>query len=94
MGVVVWEEPPPPGGNGLVPHEAIAVALRSRPGAWARIADAGGSTSLVTDINKGRRPAYRPAGHYVAVHRDGMIYARYVAGSLANAVLSQAEAGR
>ncbi len=81
---LVWEEPPAAHtSRGLVPHELIAATLRRNPARWARILDAGTSTGLATWINKGGKAAYRPAGSFEAVYRQGAIYARFVGGGAA-----------
>jgi hypothetical protein len=83
-GVISWEDPPPPGGDGTADHRPwaiVAAELRSRPGIWALIDNRSGNISLTTRINQGRS-WWKPAGSFEAVSRfvDGRlhIYARYV----------------
>lgn len=67
-------------------HQAIAAALRQRPGTWALIATyttRKAASPLASDVRTGRRrPAYSPAGAYQAEVRatgdEARVYARYV----------------
>lgn len=83
--VLRWEEPPPTRlrrDRIERDHDAIALALRERPGEWAAIATGSVQTGLVTQIRTGFVAAYRPAGSFEAVRRtvDGRptVYARYL----------------
>jgi len=73
----VDELPPPENGRarGRHDHDAIAAALRQKPGQWAMLPDAPGS--LAGQIHYGSVIAYRPAGSYEAHIRQGNVYARY-----------------
>lgn len=90
--VLRWESPPELTRAGQRPrpvdHEAIAEALRSRPGEWAVIAAGHVQTGLVTQIRGGVVAAYRPAGLFEAVRRtvDGRVtvYARYCGGAVSS----------
>lgn len=79
---IVWQDPPPDGRT-VTNWNAVAAALRARPGEWALVAS-GVSSSLATQIRSGRRVAFRPARSFDATSRkrpDGKhdIYARAVA---------------
>lgn len=70
--VLAWEEPPAAthrrGHRLAVDHEAVAAALRNRPGRWARLPAA--TTGTAGQIKSGALRAYRPAGAFEAVRRD------------------------
>lgn len=60
--------------------DAVADALRARPGEWALVATT--SPSLSAEIKNGRRAAFRPPGAFEStVRKNGKkhdIYVRYV----------------
>lgn len=84
--VLRWEAPPPARRRRVsevaADHDAIAAALRARPGRWAVIASGSVQTGLVAQIRRGAMPAYQPTGAYEAVRRtvEGrvVVYARFV----------------
>lgn len=80
----VFRDPPPPR---LQPelHEAVAEALRKRPGQWALVGTFGNyseASTAVVRITRGTVEAYRPAGDFDATQRkergDCNVYARFV----------------
>lgn len=89
--VLRWEAPPPDARGRMSPvrsprrdYTAIAAALRERPGEWAVVAEIPyiGGANLVTRINRGAGPDWRPAGSFEATCRyvDGttVVYARFL----------------
>lgn len=84
---IKWQEPPSDGRERHGKWEPVADRLRSRPGAWALIAE-GVSASLRSNLVRGNMKAFRPAGSFEAVSRNPRsgqsgarvvdIYARYV----------------
>lgn len=85
--IEAWENPPQPGAgrrrsrSDERPWYQAADAMRERAGDWARLAP---HVPLQTayDINNARLSAFRPAGTFEAVTRDGRVYARFVDGGL------------
>jgi hypothetical protein len=89
--VIRWEEPPPHG-NTLKPkpaskYQAVADALRARPGEWALIAEnlpSGSAGALSNGIRIGRPSVFRPAGEFEsrcvgsAGSTSAKVYARFV----------------
>ena len=81
--VVVFEELPLVERNGgtpnVVPWSAVAVAVRQRPGEWARVVDfKGGDVSAAIRIRQGYARWFRPAGSFEAAQRGPLLYVRYV----------------
>lgn len=78
---VCWNDgdPPPRGQVDLLPHGAYAEALKAQPGRWAVLPDL--PASAVPAMKDGAASAYRPAGAFEAVVRNGQVYARYVGGA-------------
>jgi len=77
--ILVWEEPPGDGreaSSQRIDHDAIADALRLRPGKWARICN--GAAFSASAIRSGALRAYRPSGSFEAAVRCGATYLRYV----------------
>lgn len=75
---LMWVEAPPPDVRGNrdadMDHKAIALALRSHPGRWAHLIGVASATAVTAGS------AYRPAGSYEVVTRQGQVYARYIGG--------------
>jgi hypothetical protein len=71
------DELPPPAGRSRHRHDhnLIAAALREQPGRWAMLPDL--PVSHTASISSGVNAAYRPAGEFEAVSRNGVLYARY-----------------
>lgn len=84
-----FEDPPTPHRRGpSKEYQAIAEALRARPGEWAIIHDhaaEGSSRNVAVRIKNGTCRAFRPAGAFDAVSRrvEGRfrVYARYTGGA-------------
>lgn len=77
-------------GSGKGSHVSLkqAAALRSQPGAWAKIGDYKGHQSAsgrASTINRGRVRAFLPTGDYEAVARGQEVWARYIVGAPADA---------
>ncbi len=67
--------------GGGVRHEPITAELKAKPGEWGRIGpykDARASSQIAYAIRQGSLTAYRPAGAFEAVGRQGWVYLRYV----------------
>lgn len=64
------------------PWQRIADGLRQAPREWRRITGHNAATVATTNIARGVLVAFRPAGEFEAVRRDGQLYARYL-GTLA-----------
>jgi hypothetical protein len=69
-------DPPPRGQVDYIDHAAYAAVLRSRPGRYAKLPDL--PASAVPGIVQGTVSAYRPAGAYIAMVRNGVVYAAYI----------------
>ena len=87
MSEIKWQEPPARittgRGNSLNKKTAEFVAqLRENPGRWA-VYPGGQSPSMVAVISHARTAAFRPAGAFEAVRRQGVVYVRYVGGDVA-----------
>lgn len=65
-------------------HRQIVERLRAARGEWHRVtesasfAERGSAGNVAMRIRDGLLAAYRPAGHFEAVVRDGATWARYV----------------
>lgn len=68
-------QPPPPTPD---PWQPIADGLRQHPREWRRITGNAAKTVATTNITRGVLVAFRPAGTFEAVRRDGELYARYL----------------
>lgn len=60
------------------PWAHIAEALRQVPRQWRRITGHPAATVATTNITRGVLAAFRPAGCYEAVRRDGELFVRYL----------------
>ena len=92
MSIIRFEDPPPPAHPRYAPRSKetapdVAAELIGARGDWALVREfteqrAGTARSAAAVINKGRIPAYRPAGEFEAVTRtvggQVRLYARYV----------------
>jgi hypothetical protein len=60
------------------PWAHIAEGLRQVPREWRRITGHPATTVATTNITRGVLAAFRPAGCYEAVRRDGELFVRYL----------------
>lgn len=60
------------------PWQPIAEGLKRQPLEWRRITGNAAKTVATTNITRGVLVAFRPAGTFEAVRRDGELYARYL----------------
>lgn len=60
------------------PWQRIADALRQHPHEWRRITGHPARGVATTNISRGVLAAFRPAGTYEAMRRDGELFARYL----------------
>lgn len=67
--------PPEPAPSPWLP---IVSALKQAPMQWRRITGPAADTVAVTNITRGVLAAFRPAGCYEAVRRDGELFVRYL----------------
>src|SRR5262245_32281925 len=81
---LVWEEPPARAPRKGSQWDAIAAALKSNPGQWAKVVSTG-NVSLKSDAEKGVLRCFRPAGSFegrvVLEHGkrwEGDVYLRYI----------------
>lgn len=74
---IEWVDPPP--ATEKSPYDAFAAKLKERPGDWAILSRNRKSPhTLASNIKKGRYKAFRPAGAYDALSREGVVYACYL----------------
>ena len=87
MTEIKWQEPPPKQRTrkGSSKWRDFADALRARPGQWALMSD-DMAVSVITTVNRGGSPAFRPSGSFEATsrrradhgHGRGSVWVRYV----------------
>lgn len=82
-GIEFCDPPFNPKAKGNSKWHEVVLALRERPGEWAKIATRGTKESARNFASEIRRGSgnFRPAGAFEAVARDGQVWARYVGGS-------------
>jgi hypothetical protein len=60
------------------PWQQVAAALRQSRGEWRRVTGHPAKGVATTNITRGVLAAFRPAGEYEAMRRDGELYVRWL----------------